>query len=79
MLSLVAMWGIPALVRTNGEFFNIGIGRHVVARSVVAMEGHGAASIWSYLATLPFYFVLDLRHLRAVVDQAAVAHEEAVA
>jgi 4-amino-4-deoxy-L-arabinose transferase-like glycosyltransferase len=58
VLSLVAVWGIPALIRTNGEFFNIGIGRHVVARSVVAMEGHGASSIWSYIATLPFYFVL---------------------
>ncbi|HMJ06062.1 MAG TPA: phospholipid carrier-dependent glycosyltransferase [Chthoniobacterales bacterium] len=57
-LSLVAFWGIPALVRTHGEFFAIGIGRHVVARSVVAMEGHGADSFWSYLGTLPFYFVL---------------------
>ncbi len=58
VLSIVAVWGIPALVRTNGEFFNIGIGRHVVARSVVAMEGHGASTLWTYLATLPFYFVL---------------------
>ena len=58
VLSLVAVWGIPALVRTDGQFFNIGIGRHVVARSVVAMEGHGASSFWTYLATLPFYFVL---------------------
>jgi 4-amino-4-deoxy-L-arabinose transferase-like glycosyltransferase len=58
VLSVVAVWGIPALVRTNGEFFNIGIGRHVVARSVVAMEGHGASTLWTYFATLPFYFVL---------------------
>ena len=58
VLSVVAVWGIPALARTNGEFFNIGIGRHVVARSVVAMEGHGASTFWTYLATLPFYFVL---------------------
>ena len=55
-LSLVAVWGIPALIRTNGEFMRIGIGKHVVARSVVAMEGHGATSFWTYLATLPFYF-----------------------
>lgn len=57
-LSIVAVWGVPALVRTNGEFFAVGIGKHVVARSVVAMEGHGGRSIWSYIATLPFYFVL---------------------
>ena len=57
MLSIVAVWGIPALVRTNGEFLRIGIGRHVVERSMVAMEGHGAKSLWTYLASLPFYFV----------------------
>ena len=57
MLSIVAAWGIPALMRTNGEFLRIGIGKHVVARSVVAMEGHGAKSIWTYLGSLPFYFV----------------------
>ncbi|MFN2509013.1 MAG: ArnT family glycosyltransferase [Chthoniobacterales bacterium] len=57
-LSIVALWGIPALARTNGEFFDIGIGRHVLERSVVAMEGHGANSVWSYLSTLPFYFAL---------------------
>ncbi len=57
MLALVALWGIPALVRTNGEFFRVGIGRHVVERSVATMEGHGANSLGVYLLTLPFYFV----------------------
>src|SRR5205823_13967374 len=57
MLALVCIWGIPALLRTNGEFFRIGIGKHVVERSVATMEGHGASSIWMYLALLPFYFV----------------------
>ena len=57
-LSIVALWGIPALMRTNGEFFRVGIGRHVVERSLVAMEGHGAKSIWAYIGSLPFYFVL---------------------
>ena len=58
MVSVVAIWGIPALTRTNGAFFNIGIGRHVVGRSLVAMEGHGANSLLTYLGTLPFYFVV---------------------
>jgi len=57
MLALVCAWGIPALIRTNGEFFRIGIGKHVVERSIATMEGHGASSIWMYLALLPFYFV----------------------
>src|SRR5207247_7594175 len=53
----VAVWGIPALIQTHGEFFSIGIGRHVIGRSLTTMEGHGASSLWMYLLLLPFYFV----------------------
>ncbi len=60
MVGIVALWGIPALIRTRGEFFNVGIGKHVVARSFGAMEGHGANSAGAYLALLPFYFVTVL-------------------
>ncbi len=56
-LAVVSVWGIPALLRTNGEFLRVGIGRHVIERSMVAMEGHGGASILGYLAALPLYFV----------------------
>jgi 4-amino-4-deoxy-L-arabinose transferase-like glycosyltransferase len=55
-LVLVLLWGIPALIRTNGEFFWVGIGRHVVERSFGAMEGHGGQTWLSYFLTLPFYF-----------------------
>jgi 4-amino-4-deoxy-L-arabinose transferase-like glycosyltransferase len=58
MLALVCLWGIPALVQTHGEFFRVGIGKHVIERSIATMEGHGASSIWMYLALLPFYFVM---------------------
>ncbi len=57
MLALVCAWGIPALVRTHGDFFRIGIGKHVVGRSVATMEGHGPNSFATYLALLPFYFL----------------------
>jgi 4-amino-4-deoxy-L-arabinose transferase-like glycosyltransferase len=57
MLAVVAIWGIPALFQTHGEFFAIGIGRHVVRRSLATMEGHGANSLAMYLLLLPFYFV----------------------
>ncbi len=56
-LAIVALWGIPALMLTHGEFFRIGIGRHVIGRSFGAMEGHGANSLGAYLLLLPFYFV----------------------
>ncbi len=58
MLGIVALWGVPALVQTHGEFLRIGIGRHVIKRSFGAMEGHGANSLGVYLLMLPYYFVL---------------------
>jgi 4-amino-4-deoxy-L-arabinose transferase-like glycosyltransferase len=56
-LAMVALWGVPALIRTHGEFFRIGIGRHVIERSFGAIGGHGASSLGIYLLLLPFYFV----------------------
>lgn len=58
--AIVCTWGIPALIRTNGEFFKVGIGRHVVERSFNVMEGHGANSWNTYLAAMPFYFLTVL-------------------
>jgi 4-amino-4-deoxy-L-arabinose transferase-like glycosyltransferase len=57
MLAVIAFWGIPALIQTRGEFFVIGIGRHVVSRSFTTLEGHGASSLGMYVLLLPFYFV----------------------
>jgi 4-amino-4-deoxy-L-arabinose transferase-like glycosyltransferase len=57
MLALIALWGIPALIQTGGEFFTVGIGRHVVSRSFTTLEGHGASSLGMYALLLPFYFV----------------------
>ena len=56
-LVVVALWGIPALIQTHGEFFTVGIGRHVVTRSFVTLEGHGASSFGTYVLLLPFYFI----------------------
>jgi 4-amino-4-deoxy-L-arabinose transferase-like glycosyltransferase len=56
MLAIVALWGVPALIETHGEFVRIGIGRHVVGRSFAAMEGHGGNSLIA-IFLLPFYFV----------------------
>jgi 4-amino-4-deoxy-L-arabinose transferase-like glycosyltransferase len=58
MLAAVAVWGIPALIATRGQFFAVGIGKHVVARSVGVMEGHGLRGLFGYLATLPTYVLL---------------------
>jgi len=57
MLILVGLWGIPALIATKGAFAAKGLGDHVIGRSLIAMEGHGAKSILGYILSLPFYFV----------------------
>jgi 4-amino-4-deoxy-L-arabinose transferase-like glycosyltransferase len=54
---LVGAWGIPALIATKGEFFAIGIGRHVVMRSVAPMQSHGGNGLLGYCLSLPFYLV----------------------
>ena len=54
-LGLVAIWGIPALWTTRGDYFEVGIGKHVVARSVGVLEGHGLKGLRGYLGSLPFY------------------------
>jgi len=55
--ALVGLWGVPALLRTGGEFLRVGIGEHVVGRSLEVMDEHGANTIFSYILTLPFYFL----------------------
>lgn len=56
MLVLVALWGVPALLRTHGEFLQIGMGQHVVGRTFGTMQGHGGNSLAAALLSLPFYF-----------------------
>jgi 4-amino-4-deoxy-L-arabinose transferase-like glycosyltransferase len=57
MLAIVGIWGVPALLLTHGEFLRIGIGKHVVQRSIEPMESHGAPGMAGYLLFLPFYLV----------------------
>jgi len=59
-IAIVAAWGIPALEETHCEFLYVGIGKHVVGRSVVAMEGHGAKGLAGYLLMLPMFFGIVL-------------------
>jgi 4-amino-4-deoxy-L-arabinose transferase-like glycosyltransferase len=56
-IAIISAWAVPACIQTHGEFFRIGIGRHVIGRSIGAMEGHGASSVLVYVLLLPFYFV----------------------
>jgi 4-amino-4-deoxy-L-arabinose transferase-like glycosyltransferase/membrane-associated phospholipid phosphatase len=44
-------WAIPANNATGGEFLRLGLGRHVIARAMRPLEGHGG----NFFLTLPFY------------------------
>lgn len=57
ILSVIGLWGIPALIATNGEYLQIGLGKHVLQRSLQPMESHGGAGFAGYLLFLPFYLV----------------------
>lgn len=56
MVAIAGVWGAPAVIATHGEFFSVGIGKHVVQRSLGSLEGHGASHWFGYVATLPLYF-----------------------
>ncbi|ROQ90771.1 ArnT family glycosyltransferase [Desulfosoma caldarium] len=45
------LWALPANKATNGEFLRLGIGHHVVERSINPLEHHGGR----FLFALPFY------------------------
>ncbi len=56
-VALVALWGGPALAQTGGKFWSVGMGEHVINRSLSAIDGHGAAGTLQFLALLPLYFL----------------------
>jgi len=56
-VALSSLWGIPALAQTNGAYFNVGMGEHVLHRSTGVNDGHGLAGFFGFLATLPVYFL----------------------
>src|SRR4029077_8422164 len=57
VLIIIGIWGLPALILTHGEFFQVGIGKHVVMRSVAPLQSHGASGLTGYFLLLPFYFI----------------------
>ncbi len=56
-LVLVAIWGIPALIETDGQFFKIGIGKHVIERGYESFNKRVFIPGVYYLLVLPVFFV----------------------
>ena len=62
LLVLTAPWAIAAVRATDGEFFRVGVGKHVVARSMTALESHGGFPgfylVTGVLAAFPLFAFL---------------------
>jgi 4-amino-4-deoxy-L-arabinose transferase-like glycosyltransferase len=52
-LAVVGLWGIPALIRTHGDFLRVGLGHHVIYRSFGVINGHGAGGLAGWILTAP--------------------------
>jgi 4-amino-4-deoxy-L-arabinose transferase-like glycosyltransferase len=59
VLVVIGLWGVPALIATNGAYLQIGLGKHVLQRSLQPMQSHGGAGIPGYFLFLPFYPVVS--------------------
>ncbi|MDF1826372.1 MAG: glycosyltransferase family 39 protein [Verrucomicrobiales bacterium] len=46
------LWAVPALIQTKGEFFNVGIGTHVIERGLQPFNGRKMIPGVYYLATI---------------------------
>ena len=58
-LIIVLFWAVPAYIKTNGEYWRVGLGHDVGDRMIYGgFQGHGANSIGGYLLTLPLYLLL---------------------
>lgn len=51
LLTLIGAWGIPALIRTSGQYWQVGIGEHVVRRGLVAFNERPIIPLY-YVATI---------------------------
>lgn len=56
VLLLIGLWGIPALLQTDGAFFNVGIGEHVVERGVKSFNERLFIPGLYYLVAILIFF-----------------------
>ncbi len=56
--AVTAVWSVPMMIATKGEFYDVFIGEHILTRSISPMDGHGSSSLPGYLALLPLYGLL---------------------
>lgn len=52
-LAIVAAWGVPALILTDGDFWRVGIGRHVIDRGLQPVHHRDYTPLFFALAFVP--------------------------
>ncbi len=56
--TFLALWGIPALVLTDGAYWNVGIGTHIVERGTAAFNGRFSFPLYylfsSFISLMPW-------------------------
>ncbi|NQT93624.1 MAG: glycosyltransferase family 39 protein [Lentisphaerae bacterium] len=57
-VALFLAWAIPANDATGGEFLRLGVGHHVLKRSISPLESHGGARILFLFYYLPVIFLM---------------------
>ncbi len=62
-IAMFLAWGIPANNATDGEFYKIGVGKHVIDRFIKPAEGHGASTFLLYVASLLLYIPVAIAGL----------------
>ena len=56
-LGLIGLWGVPAMMQTQGKYLDVGIGEHVIHRSIGVNDSHGLVGLAGFIGTLPVYFL----------------------
>ena len=57
-LAIMGSWGIPALLKTGGEFWTVGMKSHVYERGLHTFQGHGAFFLYYVVISLVSLFPL---------------------
>ena len=55
-LAIMGAWGIPALMKTAGEFWTVGMKSHVYERGLQTFQGHGAFFLYYVVMSLVSLF-----------------------
>ena len=67
-LGIVALWGVPAMLKTDYQYFDVGIGKHVVERATTSMNNRKVV-YWVYLVYMfPFLLPWSAQLTRAIKE-----------